>query len=105
MKNLFLVIVLILGSLLVISFTNARSISGKVTDSFGNPLPGVVVTPMPSCEFPAVTTRDDGTYVIKISEKTKKLVFTFMKYRKVEEKIGKKEVIDVKIAADPVMQK
>lgn len=102
MKNIFQITVLILAAFLVLSFANVRSIRGKVTDSYGNPLPGVVVTPVPSYKFAPVTTKEDGTYVIEISEKTKKLVFSFMKYRKVEKKIEKSEVVDAKIAADPI---
>lgn len=92
-------------ALFIYSFSAGRIISGKVTDSSGNPVPGVVVKALPSEKNISVVTGSDGTYRIEVSDNITKLAFIFMGRLKVEELIGKRSVINITIAADPVIVK
>ncbi|HEX2967741.1 MAG TPA: von Willebrand factor type A domain-containing protein [Bacteroidales bacterium] len=93
MKTLLHFFGIIVIASFVMSFTQSRTITGKVTDESGNPLPGVSVVTVPA--FSAATTASDGSYRINISEKTKKLFFSFLGYSGTEAGITDKNIINV----------
>jgi Ca-activated chloride channel homolog len=95
MKNkLSIFVLLILGALLV-SFTGSRTITGKVTDSNGQPIPGVAVTIKGTSK--STITNSYGVYNITVDQQVKVLVFSYAGYTSVEEKTGDRTVINVKM--------
>jgi Ca-activated chloride channel family protein len=96
MKNFLKIFgILVLGTF-TLSFTQTRTITGKVTDLSGNPLSGVVIQAVPSSGSSAVTS-PDGTYRINIGQETRKLVFTLPGYTTKEVTVGKVNVINVRL--------
>ncbi len=71
------------------------NITGKVTDESGNPLPGVSVTIKGSTR--GTSTDINGLYTINIQAGDLVLVFRYSGYTSIEEKIGRRTVINVKM--------
>jgi len=71
------------------------SISGKVTDEKGQPLPGVSVTKKGTST--GVITNSSGNYTIKLSDKDATLVFSFVGYISQEVVVGNQTTIDIKL--------
>ena len=78
----------------MIAFTESRTITGKVTDNQGQPIPGVSVNVKGSSS--GTFTDLNGVYKITVDQKVKILIFSFVGYTTVEEKIGDRTVINVK---------
>ena len=93
MKNSFKIFVILILASAMISFTESKTITGKVTDDQGNALAGVTVSVKGA---PTGTITDlKGNYRITVNDQDKILVFTFIGYSPVEQKIGEKTIINV----------
>ena len=97
MKNILRIFGILVLAVFVISFTQSRTITGKVTDESGYPLPGVTVTVMPSASV-SVTTGSDGSYRISVSQQAKKLIFSFIGYETKEVLIGERSIINLRMS-------
>lgn len=75
-----------------------RAVSGKVTSSDdGTPLPGVTVQVKGSTR--GTTTNADGSYRINVAN-TDRLVFSFIGYASLEETVGNRSVINIRLTVD-----
>jgi len=93
MKNIFKTIVIMILAAIVISFTETRTITGKVSDDQGTLLSGVMVKVKGA---PAGTITDlKGNYKITVSQEDRVLVFSLSGYITVEQKIGDRSTINV----------
>ncbi len=72
-----------------------RSVSGKVTDSSGLPLPGVSI--VIKGKSTGTTSDFDGNYTLEISEDAATLVFSFVGMKSQEITIGKRTQISVSL--------
>ena len=98
MKNsLSILAILILGAIMI-AFTESRTITGKVTDNQGQPIPGVSVNAKGSSS--GTLTDLNGVYKITVDQKVKILKFSFAGYTTVEEKIGDRTVINVRMTVE-----
>lgn len=103
MKNSLSIFAILILAAITMAFIESRTITGQVMDNNGNPLAGVSVTPKGSA-IPAATTTDlSGGYKIKVDQQVKILVFSFPGYKTVEEKIGTRQVINIKMYQETVM--
>lgn len=95
LKLLFLTLMLLIG----IPYMRAElaSVTGTVTDTAGEPLIGVTVT-VPGTAA-GVSTDIDGKYTIRVDSKGK-LRFSYVGYQTVEEAVGGRNVIDIKMKED-----
>lgn len=95
LKLLFLTLMLLIG----IPYMRAElaSVTGTVTDIAGEPLIGVTVT-VPGTAA-GVSTDIDGKYTIRVDSKGK-LRFSYVGYKTVEEAVGGRNVIDIKMKED-----
>jgi Ca-activated chloride channel family protein len=93
MKNSLLIFAILVLSAIMIAFTESGIISGKVTDNHGQPLAGVKVMVKGTSAFSI--TDHNGNYKITAGQQAKFLVFSFVGYETVEEKIGNRTVINV----------
>lgn len=95
LKLLFLTLMLLIG----IPYMRAElaSVTGTVTDTAGEPLIGVTVT-VPGTAT-GVSTDIDGKYTIRVDSKGK-LRFSYVGYQTVEEAVGGRSVIDIKMKED-----
>ncbi len=95
MRKLYL---LLLGAMLLMSPLWAqRTITGKVTDDKGNPLPNVSV--MVKGTTTGTTTREDGTYSLVLPANARTLVFTSVDMQPREESISASNQISVSLAS------
>ena len=93
MKNILKTFVIMILAAIVISFTETRTITGKVSDDQGTPLAGVMVKVKGA---PSGTITDlKGNYKITVSQEDKVLVFSLSGYVTVEQKIGDRSIINV----------
>lgn len=72
---------------------NRATVNGKVTDSEGEPLPGVSVTEKGTTN--AVMTDIDGNYSISLRNPNATLIFTYVGYETAEQAIGSRNVVNV----------
>lgn len=72
--------------------------TGKVLDESGTPLPGVNVLLKGSTR--GTTTDSEGLFNLAVGDDNDVLVFSFIGYKPVEESVGKRTVIQVKLTAD-----
>jgi Ca-activated chloride channel homolog len=93
MKNSLKIFAILVLAAIVIAFTETVTITGKVTDESGNPLPGVYVTVKGTTE--SVITDQGGGYKITLETKDNVLVFSFIGYSTVTEKISGRTVINI----------
>lgn len=95
LKLLFLTLMLLIG----IPYMRAElaSVTGTVTDIAGEPLIGVTVT-VPGTAT-GVSTDIDGKYTIRVDSEGK-LRFSYVGYQTVEETVGGRNVIDIKMKED-----
>ena len=75
-----------------------RTVSGVVTDEFGNPFPGVSVIVKGTRTGEA--TDADGKYQIQYDPQYTTLEVTFIGYKKMEIVIGNRSVIDIRLEPD-----
>jgi len=95
-----LVWICMLPLLLISTFVNAqlRTITGKVSDPTGSPLPGVTVNVKGSDA--ATATDEAGSFSIQLPEGAKALLFSFVGFKSQEVPIGTGNVIDVKLETE-----
>ncbi|HUX58984.1 MAG TPA: von Willebrand factor type A domain-containing protein [Bacteroidales bacterium] len=98
-KSLSILAILILAAIMA-AFTESRTITGKVTDSQGHLMPGVSVSVRGTST--KTTTDYSGSYKITADQQSRILVFSFIGYTTVQEKIGDRSIINVKMMAEIV---
>jgi Ca-activated chloride channel family protein len=100
MKNSFKIFVILILASAMIAFTESRTITGKVTDEQGKPLAGVNVSVKGA---PTGTITDlKGNYHLTVNDQDKVLVFSFLGYTTVEQKISDRSIINVKMRPEIV---
>lgn len=98
MKKTLQRLTLLLAVLLMAAESFAQSpITGRVVDSSGNPLIGVTVLVKDTTK--GTSTDVNGNYTIQAAE-TQTLAFSYLGYTSVEELVGKRTVINVKMAEE-----
>lgn len=98
MKNNASIFALVILGAIMIAFTEFRTITGIVTDSQGQSLAGVTVKVKGSTAKSLISITDHkGYYKIIVDPQAKALIFSFAGYTAVEEIIGNKSVINIKM--------
>jgi Ca-activated chloride channel family protein len=98
MKNSLSIFAIVILGTIIMAFMESRSITGKVTDQTGQPIPGVSVTTKGSSS--GTVTDKTGNYRITIDDKVNILVFSFIGYSTIEEKIGGRTIINVRMSPE-----
>lgn len=80
--------------------TQQRSVSGKVTDSGGQPLPGVTVVVKGTTQ--GTVTNADGQYSLSGIPEDATLVFSFVGMRTQEVEVGSQSTIDARMVEDVI---
>lgn len=90
-------ILLVMGLMLmgVSAFAQNKTITGKVTDANGDPVPGAVVMAATGSTSIGEITDEKGQYSITVPASVKSLSFTLLGYDDVTENIGDRTVINV----------
>jgi TonB-dependent starch-binding outer membrane protein SusC len=93
-------LILLLVGVAVFSITALaqRTVSGKVTDEKGNPLPNVSVLARGTTT--GTTTKADGTYTLIVPAETKALVFSSVDMSSIELAISSNNVINATMKAE-----
>ena len=92
----FLTIVIVLMS--TITFSQEKTIKGKVIDELGEPLTGVSVVEKGTTN--GTTSNFDGDFTIKITNTNAKLVFSYLGYKVTEKTTTGKSTINVQMEVD-----
>lgn len=102
MKNSLSIFAILVLAAIMIAFTESGTITGKVTNSHGQPLQGVTVAVKSTTAATFATTSTDtyGNYKITADPSVSSLVFSLFGYASVEEKIGNRTVINVKMTEE-----
>ncbi len=100
MKNITSIFAIVILAAIMIAFTESRTITGKVTDSKGQPISGVTVN-VKGTTAKTITDKG-GSYRIVADQQAKVIVFSCLGYTTVEEKIGDRSVINVKMKAEAI---
>jgi len=100
MKTHFKVFAIVILATLLSAFTESRTITGKVTDTAGQPLSGVTVKSKPS--FAVTTTDQNGNYRIVVEKQTMNLIFSLPGYSSLVEKIGERSLINLRLGQEAV---
>jgi Ca-activated chloride channel homolog len=95
MKNSLKILAMLILAAVIIAFTESRTITGRVTIDNGQPIPGVNVTVKGTLK--GTITDLNGKYSITLDQGNNTLVFSFAGYLTVEEKVGDRTVINVKM--------
>ena len=93
MKNFLKIFAILILGAIVIAFVESRTITGKVLDDQGQPVPGVSVTVKGTVK--GTITDVNGFYKITVEQEDKVLVFAFVGFSTVEEKIGERSIINI----------
>jgi len=96
-KLLFLLMVLLVTG---ISAMAQKTITGKVTDSFGAPLPGVTIVVKGTTT--GTVSSADGDYSLRVPDNAEVLTFSFIGMKMTEVQIGTQSVINVQMDADVI---
>jgi Ca-activated chloride channel family protein len=104
MKNSLSIFAIMILAVVLAAFTGSLTITGKVTDSSGSPLPGVNVVIKGTST--GVVTDMNGMFRITAGDQAKVLIFSFIGYKTLEETIAGRQVINVKLteAADALQE-
>ncbi|MFV0506652.1 MAG: carboxypeptidase-like regulatory domain-containing protein, partial [Bacteroidales bacterium] len=94
-----LALVFILTSALA-TYAQTKTISGKVTDSNGQPLPGVTVVEKGSTN--GTITDVDGKYILVVSSEAKSLTFSFVGMKTEELAIAGKKSLNIALKEDAI---
>ncbi|MBK7628214.1 MAG: von Willebrand factor type A domain-containing protein [Bacteroidales bacterium] len=98
MKNSLSIFAVVILGAIMIAFTEFRTINGIVTDNQGQPLAGVTVKVKGSSAKSLISITDQkGYYSIVVDPQAKALIFSFAGCTTVEEIIGNKSVINIKM--------
>jgi Ca-activated chloride channel homolog len=98
MKNSLSIFAILILAAIMIAFAESRTITGKVTDNQGQPIPGVTITVKGTSR--TCTTDINGYFKVVVDQQAKFLVFSFIGYTSVEEKIGDRTIINVKMGEE-----
>lgn len=96
--HLALVFMLLLFAAIPAALAQKRTVSGKITDANGKPIPFVNVTVKGTSV--GTVSNSDGVYSINVPEGVNTLVFTFIGYRMQEVNISNRTSADVKMQED-----
>jgi len=75
-----------------------KTVTGLVTDSYGEVMPGVTITVRGTTQ--GVITNPDGEYTISVPSDTCTLRFSFIGYKTEEIQVGKRRIIPVTLSED-----
>lgn len=93
MKNSLRIFAIMILAAIMIAFTESRTVTGNVSDEQGISLSGVKVSVKGA---PAGTITDlKGNYSISVNPEDKVLVFSYVGYATVEQRIGDRSIINV----------
>jgi Ca-activated chloride channel homolog len=95
MKNRFSIFAILILSVILMAYTESRTITGKVTDNTGQPLAGIAVIVKGTST--GTVTDTYGEYKITSTRPDGVLVFSYIGYKTVEEKIRDRTIINVKM--------
>jgi len=98
MKNSFKFMAILILAAIMIAFNESRTITGRVLNNSGKPLAGVTV--MVKGTKDGTITDINGSYKITVQQQGKVLVFAFIGYLTVEEKIGDRNIINIVMKKD-----
>jgi len=98
MKNSLSIFAIVILGAVMMAFTESITITGKVTDNQGQPISGVNVKVKGASS--GTLTDYNGYYKIIVDQQAKILIFSFMGYTTIEEKIGSRRVINVKMSQE-----
>ncbi len=98
-NNLTILAIVILGTIMI-AFTQSRVITGKVTDDGGQPLAGVSITVKGNKK--GTITDSNGNYKITLEQQDKILIFSFAGYTTLQENVGGRSVVNVKLSKEVV---
>jgi Ca-activated chloride channel family protein len=93
MKNSLKIFGIMILAAIIIAFAESKTITGKVLDDQGQPIPGVSV--MVKGTVNGTITDINGVYKITVEQEDKVLVFAYVGFSTVEEKIGERSVINI----------
>jgi Ca-activated chloride channel family protein len=101
MKNIFKTFVIMILAAVMISFTETRTITGRVSDDQGNPLAGVSVK-VKGAVTGSITDLK-GNFKITVSPADRILVFSFSGYVTAEKNISGRDIINVIMKQEPTV--
>ncbi|MCD6355535.1 MAG: SusC/RagA family TonB-linked outer membrane protein, partial [Prolixibacteraceae bacterium] len=78
----------------------SKTITGKVTDENGEPLPGVTVLVVGTTT--GTVTNTDGTFKLSVPDKTEKITFSFIGMKTQEVELGNQLTFNVKMEQDVI---
>ena len=101
MKTSLSIFAIMFLAAVMIAFTDSRTITGTVTDNQGQALPGVSVT-IKGASNPTngAITDLNGNYKIEVDQKAQILIFSSIGFKRLEESIRDRSVINVKLSPD-----
>jgi Ca-activated chloride channel homolog len=101
MKNSLSIFGIMILAAIMIAFTDSKTITGRVTDKQGQPVPGITVRIKGTANSSSVVLTDmNGKYSITVDQKSKILIFSGLGYTTVEEQIGDRSTINVSMSED-----
>jgi Ca-activated chloride channel homolog len=101
MKKCLSIFAIMILAAMMIAFTESKTITGKVTDTKGKPIPGVNVKPKGNNNSASSSITDlNGYYKIIVDQQAKILVFSLVGCTSVEEKIGERRIINVRMTQE-----
>jgi Ca-activated chloride channel family protein len=98
MKKRFSIFAVLILAAIMMAFAESGKITGKVTDNKGQPLAGVTVTVRGKSS--GTVTDNNGNYQIIVHSTDGVLIFSFIGYSTVEEKIRSRSIINIQMAED-----
>jgi Ca-activated chloride channel family protein len=93
MKNSLKIFAIMILAAVMIAFTESRIITGRVLDEQGIPLAGVTVSVKGAVTYTITDLK--GNYQITVNPEDKVLVFSFIGYATIEQKIAEKSIMNV----------
>ncbi len=93
MKHSLTIFAILIMGAIMIAFTESRTITGKVFDSYGQPIARVSITVKGSTK--GTISDSNGNYKITVEPGEEILIFSFIGFTTIQEKIGEKTVINV----------
>src|SRR5665647_1665766 len=98
MKNSLKIFAILILTAVFIAFTESVTITGQVRDEKGNPIPGVMISVKGTAD--GTVTDINGNYKITVDVQNRVLVFSYIGYLTVNEKINNRTVINIRMKPD-----
>jgi hypothetical protein len=95
MRKLATLMVMLVLSISQVMAQNSRTITGKVTDEMGTPIPSASVVVKGTTL--GTTTDKEGSFSLKVPETAKTLVFSSVNFAAREVSIGKSSTVNVNL--------